>query len=179
MMADPARTQVLMVLPQARFKDEEVKTLQAFLDRRKIPLKSTAPLKKEVYGMGQARVKPDYSFDEVDVADFDAVVFIGGMGTRELWDEPRAHDIARKAFEAGKIVCAISMGPVILARAGLLDGREATVYFSETKQLTDRGARYTGSAIAVSDNIITCKGPEAVEKLALLLIKLLSERQSA
>lgn len=178
-MPEPSQPKVVLILPQSRYKDEEVKTLQAFFERRKISLQTVAPQKKEVFGMGGMRIRPDFGFDELQVNAFDAVVFIGGMGTRELWDDADAQRIARQAVEAGKIVAAISMAPVILARAGLLEGREATVYFSETRQLADCGAKYNGAAIAVSDNIITCKGPEAVEKLALGLIKLLTERQKA
>lgn len=175
-MADPATSNVLIVLPQSRFKDEELKTLQAPLTRRKVPMKIAAPVKKEVYGMSNTRVRPDLSFDEVEVSEYEAVVFIGGMGVRELWDDERAHAIARAAFEGGRILAAISTAPVILARAGLLEGREATVYFSETKMLTEKGATYTGAPVSVSDNIVTVKGPEAVEKFGLGLIKMLSER---
>lgn len=178
-MTDLASCTILIVLPQARFSDDELKTLQAVLGRRKIAMKVAAPAKKDIHGMANTRVKPDLDFDEVSATDFDSVVFIGGMGVRELWDEPRAHRIAREAIEGGRVVAAISLAPVILARAGLLEGRDATVYFSETKQITAKGARYTGAALAVSDNIITCKGPEAVEKLALGLIKTLSERPQA
>jgi protease I len=149
------------------------------MDRRKIPVKTAAPQKKDVYGQGQMRVRPDLTLDEVAIGDFDAIVFIGGMGARELWDDARAHQIAKDAQAGGLLIAAVSTAPVILARAGILEGREATVYFSEKDQITQRGAVYNGNPIAVSDNIITCKGPEAVEKLALGLIKLLSERQKA
>lgn len=179
-MSVPASdARVLLIIPQARFKDVELRTLLSFLERKKIPVKTAAPTKKEVYGMDGMRVRPDLAFSEVNVTDFEALIFIGGMGTRELWDNTEAQRMAREAADGGKILAAISMAPVILARAGLLEGREATVYFSEVKQITDRGAKYNGAPIAVSDNIITCKGPEAVEKLILGVIKILSERQKA
>ncbi|NDD27512.1 MAG: DJ-1 family protein [Proteobacteria bacterium] len=178
-MSDPSQSNVLIILSQSRFKDEELKTLQALLVRRKVPMKIAVPVKKEVFGMANTRVKPDLGFDEVSVSDYDAVVFIGGMGVRELWDNPQAHAIARETFESGRILAAISTAPVVLARAGLLEGREATVYFSETKLIAEKGATYTGAAVAVSDNIVTVKGPEAVEKFGLGLLKMLSERSPA
>ena len=175
-MPDLAACKVLMVLPQGRFTDTELKTMQAFLERRKITVKTAAPQKKETFGLQGTRVRPDHALPDVDASEFDAIIFVGGIGSRDLWDDAAAHRVAREAVDAGALVCAISNAPIILARAGLLNGREATVYFSETKLLAELGAKYTGATITVDENIITCKGSEAVEKLALGLIKRLSEK---
>jgi len=172
-MPDLDKCTVLMVIPTSRFKDAEFKTPKEFLERKKAKIKIACAHTKDVYGMDGMRLKPDVTFDTLNLDDYAAVVFIGGMGTRDYWDNTDAQDLARKAVESGKVVGAISTAPVILARAGLLDGKDATVYFSESKQITDRGAKYTAGTVAVADKIITCKGPEAAEKFALALIKYL------
>lgn len=172
-MAQLEDRNVLLVVPPSRFKDEELKTTQAFLERQKCKPKIACSESRASFGMGGMRARPDFLIDDVNVDDYDAVIFIGGMGARDYWDHPGAQGLARKAMESDKIVGATSTAPVILARAGLLEGRSATVYFSETKQLTERGAKYTGGAVAVDGKLITCKGPEAMEQFALGLVKLL------
>jgi len=178
-MADLEDRCVLLVIPPARFKDQEFDTLKAFLERRKCKIQVASSQMRESYGMEGRRVRPDVTLEAADVAAYAAVVFVGGMGTRDYWDLPTAHDLARRALEANCIVGATSTAPVILARAGLLEGRQATVYFSESKQIIDRGAQYTAGALALDGRILTCKGPEAVERFAMALIKMLLDDKAA
>ena len=70
----------------------------------------------------------DITLDQIDPGAFDAVIFVGGGGSEVYFDDPKAHNIARKAFKAKKLVCAICIAPSILAKAGLLEGRKATVW---------------------------------------------------
>ncbi len=173
-MPDLTNRRVVMVVPPARFKEEELDAPKRILERNKCKVDIACSALKEVFGMAGGRARPGVLIDDVQVDDLDAVVFVGGMGSREYWDHEGAHGLARRAVEAGKIVGALSTAPVILARAGLLDGKEATVIFSETKQITERGAKYTGTPISVAGNIITCKGPEAAESFTMALMKLIS-----
>lgn len=169
----------LLVIPPSRFKDVELDTVKRFLERKKATVKLACSAKRDSFGMDGARARPDLLLDEIVAKDWDAIVFIGGMGARDYWDLEAAHRIARDAVAANVLVGATSFAPIILARAGLLEGREATVYFSETKQITERGAKYTGAAVALDGRILTCKGPESIEKFALGLMKLVQETPRA
>jgi protease I len=64
---------------------------------------------------------------EVQVADYDAVVFIGGLGCQDQWHDAEAHRIARDAVEQGKVLGAAGCASTILAYAGVLQGRTATI----------------------------------------------------
>lgn len=71
---------------------------------------------------------PDMLLEDVVVADYDAILFLGSDGwSTALHSDPAAHRIAREAFEQWKVVVAIGDGPVILARAGLLAEKTVTV----------------------------------------------------
>jgi protease I len=115
-------------------------------------------------GMKGARVSPDVLLENVDAADFDAVVFIGGQGASEYWNSDQAHQIAQEAVQAGKVVAAICLAPVTLAKAGLLKGKKATVWASESKTLEEEGATYTGAPVEIDGNLITGSGPEAAQE---------------
>jgi protease I len=62
---------------------------------------------------------------------------------------------------AGKIVAAICLSTVVLAKAKLLVDREATVYFlpQAIQELKAAGARYVKETLLIHDNIIMAEGP--------------------
>jgi protease I len=100
----------------------------------------------------------------VRVSDYDCIVFIGGVGATVYFDDPLAHSIASEAAAAGKVVAAICVSPVTLARAGVLQGRRATVFPDYAAELENAGAMYTGEDVTVDGRIITANGPGAAEK---------------
>jgi protease I len=53
-----------------------------------------------------------------------ATTFIFLLGTQQYFDDLTARRLVREYAQAGKIVGAICIAPVILARAGLLSGPE-------------------------------------------------------
>jgi len=110
-----------------------------------------------------------------EVADFDAVVFIGGKGVKEeYWDNPKAHAVAQEAVKQGKVLAAICWGPVILANAGVLDGKKGTVadYEGSAWILKKKGCKYSiWSSVVVDGKIITANGRGAAKSFAKAIIK--------
>lgn len=101
---------------------------------------------------------------DVEITDYDRIVFIGGPGARELWDDGDAIDIATDTVEAGKPLGAICIAPGILARAGVLKGKKATIWNADGKQeevLTGAGATFTNEPVTRDGLIVTGNGPEA------------------
>ena len=100
------------------------------------------------------------------INDYDRTVFIGGPGALSLAERGDAKALAVETLAAGKILGAICIAPVILARAGVLNGRRATVWDSDGEQaalLKASGAIYTGEAVTVDGKIVTGNGPMAEE----------------
>jgi protease I len=104
---------------------------------------------------------------EVDPASYDILAFIGGPGARALKDDPDALALAKARFATGKILGAICIAPTILAAAGVLKGKRATVWDdgrgTQERFLVDHGAVYTGESVTVDGSIITGNGPDAAE----------------
>jgi formylglycine-generating enzyme required for sulfatase activity len=74
---------------------------------------------------------PDMLLEDVDVTDFDVILFVGSDGdTTDLHYDPEAHRVAREAMERRMVVAAVGDGPVVLARGGLLEGRTVTVLYN-------------------------------------------------
>lgn len=109
----------------------------------------------------------EIALPDVEITDYDRIVFIGGPGARELWDDGDAIDIATDIVEAGKPLGAICIAPGILAKAGVLKGKKATIWNTDGKQaevLTNAGAVFTDEPVTRDGMILTGNGPEAAEE---------------
>jgi len=165
---------VLMVIAPADFRDEEFFETKQVLEEAGIEVtvvSSTGQPSKSMFGK---IVNPDKNFYDVDPKDYDAVVFIGGQGTKAYFDNKRAHNLARGFKEEGKIVAAICIAPIILARAGVLNGKKATVFPSGRNDINAVGT-YTGSDVEEDGKIITGSGPEAAKDFGMKIAEALSK----
>lgn len=110
--------------------------------------------------------------------EFDAVVFIGGPGTPTVRADERAIELVRY-FSIEKVVAAICWAPTILAKAGVLKGKKATVWLGddpEYKKSTDKvleqyGAKFENRKLVEDDNIITANGPSAAAEFGKKLAR--------
>ncbi|MFH1221500.1 MAG: DJ-1/PfpI family protein [Candidatus Micrarchaeota archaeon] len=119
------------------------------------------------------KVTPDLAFYEINPDYFDCVVVIG-EDMKEV-ARPETIAIIRKCATEKKGVVGVNNGAVMLAFAGILNGKRATVAKSE-KSITflrDSGARYVSDAIVVDGKIITAAHPEAAEEIVAAMAKML------
>ena len=166
---------VVMIIANSNFRDEELLKPKEVLEKNGVNVTVASSSLKEATGMLGARVKPDILFTNIEVAEYDAVIFVGGSGATEYWDNPTAHKIANDANNAKRIVGAICIAPVTLAKAGLLNNKKATTYSSTVNEIKSSGAKYTGADIETEGNIITASGPAAAQKFGETLVKALSQ----
>jgi protease I len=118
-------------------------------------------------------VTPDVLLKDARASDFDAVVFVGGLGSMEYWNDAAACRLVKDAADNGKVIGAICIAPVTLANAGILKGKKATVSSSEVERLRAQGAEYTGRDVEVAGNLVTANGPKTSEKFGHAILKLL------
>jgi len=116
------------------------------------------------------------SISDIDDWDYDAIVFIGGPGAVGYQHDGEAHLTAQEAINRKKILAAICIAPTILAYAGVLEGKKATVWNEdglEDQIFKDNGAIYTGEHVTVDGRIITADGPMSAERFAKKIIEML------
>lgn len=165
-----------MIIASQNFRNEELFKPKEILEKAGAKAVVVSTTREEVRGMLGAQVKPDLLLSELEVKDYAAIVFVGGVGAAQYWDDPLAHTIAREALEKGKVLAAICIAPVTLARDGVLSGKRATVFPSEVEKLKERGAIYTGAKVERDEKIITASGPEAAEDFGKALLQALQEK---
>ncbi|MFH1421520.1 MAG: DJ-1/PfpI family protein [Planctomycetota bacterium] len=169
---------ILLIIPSSDFNDEEYKVVREILEKRGAEITVAASKKTPAAGMFQKiTVTPDILLNEAEASSFDAVVFIGGAGAEEYFDDKTAHEIAKKAMEENKVLAAICLAPSILANAGVLKDKKATVFETEKGNLKSKGAICTSAGVEVSGNIVTGKGQEASKKFAEKIVDLLKSRK--
>ncbi len=115
---------------------------------------------------GEAEIRLDLK--EVNPKEFDAVIFVGGGGALKYLDNEDSYRIAR---ETSGVLAAICIAPLILARAGILKGKSATVWTSSMDkspvgELEKEGVNYSKEDLVIDGKIITANGPLAASKFA-------------
>jgi protease I len=125
--------------------------------------------------MSGGLVASELTLDNAHVDDFDAIVFIGGPGTGEFFNNSAALNIAREAGAKHKVIAAISVAPTILANAGVLRNLRATGFISQRESIQKGGAQYTGAPVERDGLIITASGPLVVVPFAQSIVATLNE----
>ncbi|MDD5255697.1 MAG: DJ-1/PfpI family protein [Candidatus Omnitrophica bacterium] len=163
----------VMVIAPEKFRDEELLEPKEVLEKAGIAVSVASMRLDGCRGTLGTQYKADMLFRDVRSGDYDAFIFVGGAGASVYWDDPSAHALAVEAAKKNKIVAAICIAPVTLAKAGLLQGKRATVWPSEASQLTAAGARYSASPVEKDGNIITGSGPAAAREFGEEILKAL------
>ena len=164
---------VLMIIAPSGFRDEEYQRPRAVFENADLSVTVASKGVKTAKGMLGMTVEVDKDLSEVAVGDFGAIVFVGGSGSSVYFNDQAALNLAKEAFQQGKVIGAICIAPSILANAGVLKGKKATCFSSEAGNLQAKGAIYTGEAVTVDGNLVTADGPGAAEEFGEKIVELL------
>ncbi|MCD4706017.1 DJ-1/PfpI family protein, partial [bacterium] len=93
---------VLMVLAKKNFRDEEYLKPRKVLEDQGAEIKIASLEDGEATGFQGARVRIDLLVSDVDIVNFDALVFVGGAGMIEFLNDPRLTGLARDFYYANE-----------------------------------------------------------------------------
>ncbi|MBN1940905.1 MAG: DJ-1/PfpI family protein [Candidatus Diapherotrites archaeon] len=155
---------ILMVIAPARFRDEELFDTKGTLESQGHSIVVASKVKGAAIGMQGKTIQVHKTLDDVKIEDFEAIIFVGGQGSSIYFKDKKALELAKAFDRAKKIVAAICIAPSILANAGLLKGVRATCFESESNNLEEHGAEYTGNPIEADGKIVTASGPKAARE---------------
>lgn len=100
------------------------------------------------------RLNRSRPLSEVDVLDYDAVFFPGGLGPMvDITGNPEVQALVRRAWDAGKIIAAVCHGPAALLGVTLADGTPLV-----------RGRQVTGFSTAEEDGYARADVPFDLER---------------
>jgi len=119
------------------------------------------------------RLVPDLTLDEALQDDYDMVVLPGGMpGASHLKEDARIIELLKKMAAAQKFTAAICAAPMVLAEAGILDGKQATCYPGSLDARP--GVTLSSEAVVQDGKVLTSRGPGTAMDFALALVEALA-----
>ena len=128
---------------------------------------------------GGLTVVPRHGF--ADAPRIDLLVVPGGFGTRRLLNDAETLGWIRRAAAAARQVTSVCTGSLLLARAGLLEGRRATTHWASLDLLGSLGAGVTveRDLRVVDDGVITSAGVASGMDMAFYIVETLFGREVA
>lgn len=169
------KKRAVLVIAEKDFRDEEYLHPKRILEEAGVEVATASTTTNQVSGKLGAQVNPDLLVSQIQPEEFDCLVFVGGGGSEQYFDDLAVHALAKDFLEKGKVLAAICIAPVVLARAGLLSGKRATVYIDGAEELKKSGAVYTGKAVETDGRVITGNGPQAARDFGRELVRVLTE----
>jgi len=122
-------------------------------------------------------VKSDLSPAEVRIDDYVAIIIPGGRAPDRMRTNEGLVDLAREAFQKGKVIAAICHGPQLLIEAGVVKGKRATCYVSVSTDLKNAGGIYLDQSVVVEGNLVTSRFPADLPGFCRETLKLLKARK--
>jgi transcriptional regulator GlxA family with amidase domain len=117
---------------------------------------------------GALGLNADFSIEEVSEADI--VLVPGGEGNRALLSDDAVLSWLRQVDAGSSWTTSVCTGSLVLAAAGLLDGKRATSHWLYLEQLRELGADAIGGRIVEDGKMLTAAGVSAGIDMALHLV---------
>jgi 4-methyl-5(b-hydroxyethyl)-thiazole monophosphate biosynthesis len=159
------------------FEVIEAATILGILRRVRVGVTVAGQSAEPIPGMYNLLIVPDVTLDDVDPTEFDMLVVLGGEGAIRLRDDARLRRIVVEMAANGAFLAAICRGPIVLAAAGVLEGKRVTSSPSSQHELV--GATYVEDRVVVDGRVITSRLPGTAMEFALKLVELLCSERHA
>lgn len=170
---------ILMVVARKNFRDEEYFIPRSVFLKSGFEVTTASSVSGKVLGLLGGEGFADIKIDDANVDDFDAMIFSGGAGAQEYFENKRVLGFIQEFHSRDKIIGAICIAPVILAKSGILRGKKATVWTSPLDKvgrniIEQNGCVFSESELEVDGKIVTANGPQVAEKFAVKIVSMLS-----
>ncbi|MGA9029920.1 MAG: DJ-1/PfpI family protein, partial [Methanoregula sp.] len=112
---------VVIAIAPEKYRDEELAEPVAALTKAGIAFDIASTRAGTCTGMLGGKTVAALSFEEIDPKNYNGLIIVGGSGSQtHLWDDDMLVRLAIFFHETGKVVGAICLAPVVLAKAGIL-----------------------------------------------------------
>lgn len=171
---------IAMVIAFQDFRDEEYFIPKNIFLAEGARVLTVSSKKGKALGSYGGVIDTDLTLPDLSVSDFDAVIFVGGSGAAKYIEDETCWEVAKETISQDKVLGAICIAPLILARSGVIKEKKATVWSSKldksaVKILKEERVNYQSDSLVIDGKIVTANGPAAARKFAEAIVKILSE----
>jgi protease I len=171
------KTKLAIIIANQGFRDEEYFETKELLEKSGLDIVTFSNKKGLAQGKLGGEVFVDKDLNDLNIQDFQGIIFIGGSGALECLDNELSYLKTKEAYNSNKLVAAICIAPLILFRAGILE--KGTVWSSENDKaaVDELGEAYTNQRAVRYKNTITANGPEAIKEFSNNIIDYFNENR--
>lgn len=147
--------------PESRRSEESAPFSVFTVARSRAPVRTT----------GGLEVIPHWSF--ADAPRIDLLVVPGGFGTRRLMNDDETIGWIRRVAATTRKTTSVCTGSLLLAKAGLLEGRRATTHWGALDLLESLGVSVDRERRVIDDGIVTSAGVASGMDMAFYVVETL------
>ena len=171
--------QVLFIIAPEEFRDEELFEPKQILEDAGLLCNIVSTIDGVCKGKLGAQATTTVSLHTLDVAEYGAIVLVGGPGSVTLGDNFLITDILKEAHACHKLIAAICIAPTILAKMGLLKDKRATVHETGLEVFEEHGVSYLNESVVIDTSekdhvFITANGPLAAIQFGEKILEVLT-----
>lgn len=160
------------------FEDIEAITIIDVLRRAELDVTTVYLKDNPVTSAHNVKIEADKNIDAIDSKDYDLIALPGGMpGSTNLMEDHRVIELVKQVYNQNGRVAAICAAPMVLGKAGILEGKKATCYPRFEDKMT--GANPQDERVVVDGRVITGNGPGSAIYFALKLVEIVKNKQTA
>ena len=160
------------------FEDVEALAVIDILRRAKIPV--------EIFGVGSDKIKSRSNIiyftekiftteKDIDPSIYEGILLPGGPGVGELAENQELLKTIKEFHRQKKLIFAICAAPLLLDKAGVLEGKKYTCYpGTEIKSGT-----FVDRKVVIDENIITSRSVGTALDAALKLVEVIKSKDEA
>jgi len=150
------------------FEEIEAITTLAVLKRAKMNAVTVGLPGTMVKSARDLKFIADKKLEDVKPEEFDAIVLVGGNSSY-LSQSQKILRAIQDLDSRKKVIAAINTAPLILAKAGIIENRKATIYPGMEREIP----RPRGERVVVDGHVITSQGPGTAIEFALKIVEAL------
>jgi 4-methyl-5(b-hydroxyethyl)-thiazole monophosphate biosynthesis len=167
-----------VLIPLAEgFEEIEFVTVVDILRRSGVEVVAAGLKDGPIEGSHHIMMIPDTILDKINPREFDAIVLPGGSpGFINLKNDERVMKILRDMNSCGRYICAICAAPSVLIKAGVIEGRLATVSPSGREEMK-ACTQYVDERVVADGKLITSQSPGTAMEFALKLVEAFAGRE--